>query len=65
MAKYNFRKRLIELFKMIRKNYSNHNCHLRPAQRMYESVGFKVSQKRKNESNTDFSGEYIEYAIIL
>ena len=31
-----------------------------PAQRMYESVGFNVCQRRKNESIDCFSGEYID-----
>lgn len=41
------------------------NVQLTSAQRMYESIGFKFCQRRKNESNTDFSGEYIDYAINL
>lgn len=39
------------------------NNQLISAQRMYESIGFKFCQRRKNESITDFSGEYIDYAI--
>jgi len=31
----------------------------------YESVGFKLCQTRKNESDTDFSGDYLDYEIIL
>lgn len=31
----------------------------------YESVGFKLCQRRKNESDTLFSGDYLDYEIIL
>lgn len=31
----------------------------------YESVGFKLCQRRKNESETLFSGDYLDYEIIL
>lgn len=31
----------------------------------YESVGFKLCQIRKNESDTVFSGDYLDYEIIL
>ncbi len=31
----------------------------------YESVGFKLCQRRKNESDTVFSGDYLDYVIIL
>lgn len=31
----------------------------------YESVGFKLCQRRKNESYTVFSGDYLDYEIIL
>lgn len=31
----------------------------------YESVGFKLCQRRKNESDTVFSGDYLDYEIIL
>lgn len=34
-----------------------------PAQRMYESVGFKFCRRRKNESAAGFSGDYIDYAL--
>ena len=37
------------------------NSNLLPAQRMYETVGFNVYQRRRNEGNSDFSGEYIDY----
>lgn len=32
-----------------------------PAQRMYESIGFKECQRRKNEDCPDFTGGYIDY----
>ena len=35
------------------------------APRNYESVGFKLCQTRKNESDTAFSGDYLEYETIL
>jgi ribosomal protein S18 acetylase RimI-like enzyme len=35
-----------------------------PAQRMYESVGFTVYQKRKNENITDFVDEHIDYVYF-
>lgn len=41
------------------------NSGLFPAERMYESVGFKLYQKRKNESISDFVGEYMDYAYLL
>ena len=31
----------------------------------YESVGFMLCQRRKNESDTAFSGDYLDYEIIL
>jgi ribosomal protein S18 acetylase RimI-like enzyme len=31
----------------------------------YESVGFKLCQRRKNETETDFSGDYLDYEMIL
>lgn len=31
----------------------------------YESVGFKLCQRRKNDSDTVFSGDYLDYEIIL
>lgn len=31
----------------------------------YESVGFMLHQRRKNESDTAFSGDYLDYEIIL
>lgn len=31
----------------------------------YESVGFKLCRRRKNESDTVFSGDYLDYEIIL
>lgn len=41
------------------------NAGLFPAPKMYESVGFKVYQKRKNKDIAEFSGDYVNYAIIL
>lgn len=41
------------------------NHSLIPAQRMYESVGFKMYQRRKNESITDITGDYIDYVYDL
>ena len=37
------------------------NGQLVAAQRMYESVGFQVKQRRINLSHTGFCGEYIDY----
>ncbi len=31
----------------------------------YESVGFKLCQRRKNETETEFSGDYLDYEMIL
>jgi ribosomal protein S18 acetylase RimI-like enzyme len=45
----------------VRKIIVTTNENLNPAQRMYESVGFTMSQKRNNKSNTDFAGEHIDY----
>jgi ribosomal protein S18 acetylase RimI-like enzyme len=36
-----------------------------PAQRMYESVGFKIYKKRKEENITDFVDEHIDYVYFL
>lgn len=49
----------------VRKIIVSTNDELIPAQRMYESVGFKKCQRRKNESITDFAGEYIDYVYFL
>ncbi|GLC30141.1 hypothetical protein bsdE14_15510 [Clostridium omnivorum] len=49
----------------VRKIIVTTNDGLIPAQRMYESVGFKIYQRRKNESISDFAGEYIDYAYFL
>ena len=40
------------------------NAGLFPAQRMYESVGFKTVLRRKNAGIANFAGEYIDYEII-
>lgn len=31
----------------------------------YESVGFKLAQRRKNESDTSFAGDYLKYEMLL
>lgn len=49
----------------VRKIIVTTNDELIPAQRMYESVGFKTYQRRKNESITDFAGDYIDYVYSL
>lgn len=36
-----------------------------PAQRNYESVGFKFVQKRENKYNADYAGQLIDYEMIL
>jgi ribosomal protein S18 acetylase RimI-like enzyme len=36
-----------------------------PAQRMYESVGFIIDKKRKNENNIDFVNEFIDYIMQI
>lgn len=36
-----------------------------PAQKNYESVGFKFVQKRKNEWNQVYAGELMDYELIL
>ncbi|MCK8059007.1 MULTISPECIES: N-acetyltransferase [unclassified Fusibacter] len=41
------------------------NQALVPAQRNYESVGFKLVEKRVNNSETSFSGDYIDYEYQL
>jgi ribosomal protein S18 acetylase RimI-like enzyme len=41
------------------------NEALIPAQRMYESVGFTLHQKRKNQDIADSAGEYIDYVYFL
>ncbi len=45
----------------LRKIIVTTNANLVPAQRMYESVGFKVSQKREINGDTDFAGKFIDY----
>lgn len=37
------------------------NDDLIPAQRMYESVGFKLRQRRKNQDAADFVHEFLDY----
>lgn len=41
------------------------NDHLIPAQRMYESVGFKIQHRSKNQNSTDFAGDMINYEYLL
>lgn len=41
------------------------NEQLVAAQHMYESVGFKVRQRRANDSESAFSGDYIDYEMKL
>ena len=41
------------------------NDDLIPAQRMYESVGFKIYKKRNEQNITDFVGEHIDYVYFL
>lgn len=41
------------------------NSNLVPAQRNYESVGFVVCNRRKNETKSDFAGDYIDYEYNL
>ncbi|MCB2357253.1 GNAT family N-acetyltransferase (plasmid) [Clostridium estertheticum] len=38
---------------------------LLPAQKNYESVGFKFVKKRENEWNPEYAGKLIDYEIIL
>lgn len=49
----------------VRKIIVSTNDELIPAQRMYESIGFKIDQRRKNESITDFAGEFIDYVYLV
>jgi len=48
----------------VRKIIVTTNYSLVPAQHMYESIGFKEYQRRKNESNSNFTGEYIDYEFF-
>lgn len=41
------------------------NARMLPARRMYESVGFNVCGTRGNESRTAFSGDYVDYEMML
>jgi ribosomal protein S18 acetylase RimI-like enzyme len=49
----------------VRKIIVTTNDDLIPAQRMYESVGFKVYQKRKIQDNSSFVNEHIDYVYYL
>lgn len=48
----------------VRKIIVTTNVGLFPAQRMYESVGFKKDLRRKNDGTADFVGDNIDYVII-
>lgn len=41
------------------------NAILKPAQRMYEGTGFKHVKTRKNESETKFTGAYMDYEYCI
>lgn len=41
------------------------NVALIPAQRNYESLGFKLINTRVNDTKTMFSGDYLDYEIVL
>lgn len=41
------------------------NEKLVAAQRMYENVGFVVTQRRPNQNSAHFAGEYIDYVFML
>jgi ribosomal protein S18 acetylase RimI-like enzyme len=49
----------------VRKIIVTTNDDLIPAQRMYESVGFTIHQKRENHKNADFVSEHIDYVYLL
>jgi ribosomal protein S18 acetylase RimI-like enzyme len=49
----------------VRKIIVTTNDDLIPAQCMYESVGFTIYQKRKNQNIADFVGEHIDYVYFL
>lgn len=49
----------------VRKIIVTTNDDLIPAQRMYESVGFTLHQKKKNQNIAEFVGEHIEYVYSL
>lgn len=54
----------IKQYNGIKKIVVTTNEKLIPAQRNYESVGFKMKSKRRNYE-IPFSGDYIEYEMIL
>ena len=41
------------------------NSKFIPAQRMYESIGFKEYQRRNNKGSADFAGKYIDYEYFV
>jgi ribosomal protein S18 acetylase RimI-like enzyme len=49
----------------VRKIIVTTNNDLISAQRMYESVGFTIYQKRKNPNIADFVGEHMDYVYFL
>ena len=49
----------------VRKIIVTTNDDLISAQQMYESVGFKIYKKRKEQNITDFVGEHIDYVYFL
>jgi ribosomal protein S18 acetylase RimI-like enzyme len=49
----------------VRKIIVTTNNDLIPAQRMYESVGFTLHQKRKIQNASDFVDEHIDYVYFL
>lgn len=49
----------------VRKIIVSTNDDLIPAQRMYESVGFTIYQKRKNQNIADYVGDHIDYVYFL
>lgn len=52
-------------YKGLKKIIVTTNGKLIPAQRNYESVGFTLINKRKNNEDSAFSGDYMEYEMIL
>lgn len=61
---------LLEALERIKKNHVKRitvttNVALIPAQKNYESLGFEFVRKRINDTETKFSGDYIDYEMIL
>ncbi|MEG0741095.1 MAG: GNAT family N-acetyltransferase [Clostridia bacterium] len=55
----------IQQYEGLKKIVVTTNGLMIPAQRNYESVGFKLVQRRKNVGIAAFSGETIDYEIVL